>query len=539
MTHRLKILVELILCCLLIAIGTWSLYGPIVKTGFGKIPGDLGDARFVHLFLEHNYRYFFTSESLSFWSPTWIFYPLADGLATSDVMTGSAWLYGIFRLIGADAYLAFQSWLITCSIFNFLALYWLLRRWQLGLVGRLAAAFIYAYGLYRIAFNSHPQLTASFYTPLFILCVDVFVREVLPQRQKALALLAAVLLALQLWASFYLGWFTVLALLVGVIALITNKLRRQELAAFIRQRWGIIVTATGVCALLVAPLAFQYLKIARQSGVRVWPGDMMPYLPDWRSLILPIPDGLLYGRYFPLLQGGTQFYTEKVEFVGVIALLAPFVLLGLRRWRPATFHSLPGINGRTISLLLALWFGLTLLSLRFPGSNSLWILPTYFIPGAKGIRAVGRIVHISLIAKLSCLAVVLTMLSRWRRPWGQALTCAALIIVVAENLADSDWAFPVAGQKERMAELVHTIQAQQPPCQAFFLAASGPQHVVNIDAMWSSLLTHIPTINGYTGAYPEQIRSLGLDHPADLTPEALSHWTNHQGLGDKRICFLR
>jgi len=294
-----------------------------------------------------------------------------------------------------------------------------------------------------------------------------------------------------------------------------------------------------VCVLLVAPLAFQYLKIARQSGVRVWPGDMMPYLPEWRSLIIPIPDGLLYGRYFPLLQGGVQFYTEKVEFVGVIALLAPFILLGLRRWRPATFHSLPGINGRTISLLLALWFGLTLLSLRFPGNNSLWIFPTYLIPGAKGIRAVGRIVHISLIAKLSCLAVVLTMLSRWRRPWGQALAFAALVFVVAENLADSDWAFPVVGQKERMAELVHTIQVQQPPCHAFFLGASGPQHVVNIDAMWSSLMTHTPTINGYTGAYPEQVRPLGLDHPADLTAEALGHWANHQGLGDKRICLFK
>ena len=80
------------------------------------IPGDLGDARFNSVILEHSYKFLFEAGS-NFWSPEF-FYPFPGVLAFSDTHLGSVWSYVILRGLGLDREHAFQWWIIVGMCLN-------------------------------------------------------------------------------------------------------------------------------------------------------------------------------------------------------------------------------------------------------------------------------------------------------------------------------------------------------------------------------------------------------------------------------------
>lgn len=103
---------------LLLIVGFWLV--PLALTcQLQCVPGDLGDARFNNVVLEHFYRWLGGHEA-SLVSPGF-FYPMPGALTFSDNHWGTAWIYAIFRALGWDRYQAFDLWFLCGYLLNFVA----------------------------------------------------------------------------------------------------------------------------------------------------------------------------------------------------------------------------------------------------------------------------------------------------------------------------------------------------------------------------------------------------------------------------------
>lgn len=87
---------------------------------FSAVPGDLKDARFNSVILEHVFRWAIGHEK-SLWSPTF-FYPFEHVLAFSDNHFSSSIFYIVLRLAGLEREAAFNGWFLIGNGLNFLAI---------------------------------------------------------------------------------------------------------------------------------------------------------------------------------------------------------------------------------------------------------------------------------------------------------------------------------------------------------------------------------------------------------------------------------
>jgi hypothetical protein len=528
---------EVFLLLILAILGVFVLYRPIIMSDFTRVPGDLGDARFVNLCLEHNYRYFFTDSNLRFWSPDWLFFPVSNGLAMSDVMTGTSWIYSIFRLANIDSLHSMQLWLLSCSILSFLTMYLLLRQFRLGIIGSSVPAYIFAFGMPRIAYVNHPQLAQAFFAPLILWCVLKFNVSTSRTSQIAMLMLAGSLLALQFWSAFYLGWFFVLLVLIALVSWCFKRERIATLTDFLLVRRIPVAVGVSVFTVLTAPLAVHYLRMSSAMGQRGW-GEVLMYMPEIRALITPHQDSLLYHDFVTAIRGNMSNYSEKTIFAGFLYVMAPFGLYWGITKRPRSFASLSTLDVHQVRWVAVVAMVCTVLTLRIGHGGSLWLLPYYLVPGASAIRAAGRFIHLTLIPVGLCLAILLTQLATWRRPWGLAAVLFLSAFAIAENWANYDYSFPVQEHEERVGRIKQQLAANQDHCDLFFARGSGPSYAVQLDAMWVSIETGVPTLNGYSGFNPPGFVEGGLDQPLKVTQAKLNEWQAQHGISGKRACLL-
>jgi hypothetical protein len=129
---------------LLLSVFGVGFFGYLMPTlGWGRmIPGDLGDARFNSVILEHLYQWV-TGTVPKLWSPHF-FYPFEGVLAFSDNHFGSAWSYILARLFGFQREHAFQVWFAVGTCLNFWVCWAVLKRFGFSVIGSAAGAFVFA-----------------------------------------------------------------------------------------------------------------------------------------------------------------------------------------------------------------------------------------------------------------------------------------------------------------------------------------------------------------------------------------------------------
>ncbi len=166
---------------------------------FTAVPGDLGDARFNSIILEHLFQRVH-GDWPSLWSPGF-FHPAAGSLAFSDNHFGSGLVYVLFRALGLAREPAFDAWLTVGYGLDFVAMYLVTRRLGFSSLAAAVAAFVCTFSLPALAQEFHAQLTYRFAIPLAWLALLQFIQE---RRLTHLARLAA-WGALQFYCSIYLG----------------------------------------------------------------------------------------------------------------------------------------------------------------------------------------------------------------------------------------------------------------------------------------------------------------------------------------------
>jgi hypothetical protein len=516
---------------------------PMVRSGFALTQADLLDSRFNNYLLEHSYRWLTGAPGhTSFWSPPFC-HPAPNLLAYSDVMVSFAPPYCLARFAGFEPDTAFQLWMLFATATNFLLAYLLLRRgFRFAPTASWCGAMLFAIASSRTAQLGHQQLYCQAYVLIAFFSLiriarfvgaDPRVRPLGARnnwadtgvRPYALAMTAIVL---QFWGGFYMAFFLVLSIATAVTwALILSRTRSsllKRVVALARRPLVWLIAALALAALF--PLASHYLQVARNASV---PDNraVTAMLPAPKSWLYTGPDSLLYRRLDPLY---SDLPAPFEHAIGLGILTTIIAALGLWRSRRNPFFAVLSLTALTLIFITT----------RFGDHASLWWPLRSLIPGAVAIRAVARIgLLLTIPAAVGFAAWVAHLQSR--RP----ARIAVLVLVTlcfAEQLRS-----PHAYDKYAMRAEVNSIAARIPPgSKAFLYTGRDPDHwaVDQVDAMWASLQTHTPTINGYSGTWPPALRklimsdTLGSPQNYATIKQELELWQLHNHLPPSSVAWI-
>jgi hypothetical protein len=251
--------------------------------GGDAISGDLGDARFNSIVLEHTWLWLKGIHPSLFNLP--MYHPHPNVYAYSDYLFGSAPFYWIARAAGLDVMHSFQAWLIAGMATTFVAFYFFLKKgFALGPYLAMAGAYLYAFSVVRLTHVEHAQLMTSFWIVLSAYGLLKWSRN--PHDRAAIGFFGAGA-TLQLMTSFYFFWYWIWSLTVLLVYFVVQKQRREKLKAWLRSiDLKTLVLVGIVCFIAAAPFLIHYAMAAKEMGIRGW-GSIsytLPRLYSWIAL---------------------------------------------------------------------------------------------------------------------------------------------------------------------------------------------------------------------------------------------------------------
>ncbi len=214
---------------------------------------------------------------------------------------------------------------------------------------------------------------------------------------------------------------------------------------------------------------------------------------------------------------------SNVLIGGLVAAPISLAMAGPRRWRPPAWL-----------LLRALLIALAVVTFYYH-QESLWLRYFTGIPGANAMRAVGRIVLILLIPAALGLAFLAEFLER--RGWAVAGWVVALVCLAEQGVTTAT--FDAEANRATIMNLARRIDRGR---DVFYYHPCDRQPIViyQLDAMWASLATRLPTINGYSGHFPRDWAPLFyVDSDRDReVADVLADWEREQGLSPDRVQWI-
>lgn len=493
----------------LLVFGIFFLAVPVSQLGFDSrllfkmMPGDLGDARLNNYFLENIYQ-FMRGNSDSLWH-LGFFWPFPYVLGFSDNLFGASPIYLIARLLSAQPDTAFQIWFIAGYAINFWAAYHTLNKLGISQLSACVGATIFAFALPVTAHAGHAQLHYRFGAPLALLYWVQF----LDRRQLWLLTTAAAWLIWQFYCGVYTGFFTALLLLTTLIGFIfksKESLRDvcHDFISSLRHSWSksqgrnklyyCIIWITML--LLLALLFYPYLQVSKLYGIKRSWSEISTMLPRPQSYFITDvswfwakPDAKLFS--IVPMRHEHQMFPGMVSF----SLFIMAIFYGVRT---------SDTVGR-ISTLMVFSLGLLVISTLYIGGFSLWFF-IHWLPLASAIRAMTRIDIIMLMPLALVIAYFLDGI-RVNKKWGKTFI---LLIVFPSLLIELSSSSMNMSSKLEWRQRLESKFSQVPKNATkyevlFFAAPNEDGHYKSeIDAMLVALKLGKKTMNGYSGAQPQE-----------------------------------
>ncbi len=498
---------------------------------FRAIPGDLVDARFNSVILEHLFQWV-TGRTPSLWSPTF-FYPFQNVLAFSDNHFGSGWVYILFRLTGLEREGAFLGWFVVGNLLNFWVTYYSLRRLGFSVVASGAGAFVFAFSLPALAKESHAQLMYRFAVPLAFVSLFNFFQT------KRIALFAQSIfwLAVQFYCSIYLGIFLVYLLLALTISTILCQYRtiffgwRASLSAQSIRMYLVSLTLL-VCSLAaIGWLLLHYQSTSAFYGFSRKLEEILSILPKPSSYLLA--DFSSLSSWVGQLVPKNPMRHEQQLFFGIGVSL--FGIVGV--WHAWVGRSQKA-SARIASLTLLF---LILLTISVDGySVYRWLLT---LPGISSIRAVSRVVLVMLFPFSILVATCFEhVIERMKIEWLRFVMLLIMVgLLTVESIGYQPYRTASTEWTNRQVTLQHLLPANLAKDAVIYVTntrADGENDLVEVDGMILAQDLGMPTLNGYSGnitpgyirpdpcvAYQHRLNQyfdFKPDSRAELTPKDLS-----------------
>lgn len=500
-----------VVCLAILFLCGWFFYRNVAGTD--KLFGDDGDGRLTMLIAEHWYHVFRGKAAVD---GLGIFYPVQNTLAFSDMLLGYGIIHSVLRAMGLNIYYAYRLTIVLVHAFGVGTLFLLLKhflRISFGwsLLGTMAAFFSSVYAIYM----SHTQLYAVGFVPLVFIFICCAVKNRTVRWKRILFMEAAVLQSvLILYTAWYIFFF--LVLFTGVLILselffsmIFHRFRAEAAAGLKEQAVDLVLYLISF-AVLVLPFVLLELPVLRNSGGRGY-AEVAYFMPSLSDLITP-PKGNWLLRKIAVGLGLATMGMQAEAKAGFNPVLVILFVAGVsflvkkRRsmeYDSREYHLAAACLATAICCLLPINYG--------NAFYSPWRLVFHIVPGASSIRAVGRLlVFLQLpVAIVACIggnmiadSIASSRGSRWLSGLLTGTLLTALFLTdISESGVYALW------HAQHEMDFIGSVPAPPDDCAVFCL--TGPDgsrrgnEFYQMDAY--SIADHfgIPTINGYSGLFPE------------------------------------
>jgi hypothetical protein len=505
---------------LVVSLGT--LFFPMLRSGFERVPGDMGDARLVNYLLEHSYLWMTRrADHASFWNPP-VAYPQRNVAAQTETMLGSAPCYWVWRAIGLLPDTSFQLWLLVVAALDFVTARAFLKR-ALG-CSEIAAgtgAFLFVAAAMRARQLNHPQTLVQFPSMVTLYALVRVGNEPGSGRTGQWWLTAASAFVLQLWGCFYLAWFLALGLLLFVGWSMVFETPRRVLARIARRDWRWVALCGALVAFGTWPLILHSMQAVATIHWRPV-AEILMYVPSPHGWFAATQGSLLAKRLgvpVNLIKGAALGWASGATAIALLALSA----VGIHHERSRMWFK-PAIVGAATLVLLAT---------QLRGGHTLWMTLLPWFPGAGAIRAVSRCSLVVLIP-WSLAIVGATEAVRQRLPW----LVPPLVVGLVLSQVYAGGTYSKAEARHRTALVVAQLSKA---CHVFTAGVVaepgtplGPVTVIfaNMDALGAQAATGIPTTDFYG---PEGVVPSGGEH--EFAARARERFT-HLGLRKNEGCVV-
>jgi len=489
------------------------------------MPGDIGDTRFVMYILENYYQSLLGHAQVT--SPA-MFYPVQGLLGYTDANAAAVPVFSFFRLVGFDMYDAFQTSGMVCDLMAWLFCFLLFKK-GLGLDAFPASVGSAFYCFNNIRYNqiNHFDLQMQFLLPLIILGYAWLYRNYdRPGKQEAFLILSAsaMLLGLEFTTSFYLGWFFCFWFLIFFLILLAFRVPREALGqAFNSYQW-VFLGAAFVFLLSLLPAVELYLPVLYLKGPRAfniaaeaapiskalfwmgaqnWAWGWLSKFPRLSCIPFEWENRLGLGLVFTLFWAATG-----------LSLIARTRRLKSSRSGSIGFSFLPkGLETLETPVFLSVLISMAFV-VRILHHNYLWELVYHLIPGAQAMKCISRFFLILALPASFILAMETQRLVGWtlgmvpgrKKYFFGALLAVLLSLVGFEQMGG----LPFPGfSKEQDREKITALAREVPKNAQYFYVVLSSKLVnqsnrenYQIDAMLVSIMSGIPTLNGYDSDSP-------------------------------------
>ncbi len=473
--------------------GVLCAFHPTLLSGGTRLQTDPGDTILNNYVLEHTWLWATRPGYVgTLWSPP-CFYPAPLTLAYSENLLGTAPLYWLFRT-GCTPLAAYIAWMVAVSALTYAATAGALRCFGVGHVFAAFGGFVFAFGLPRVVNVCHQQLLPHLFAPVAVCAAW---RMVTRPRLRTLAVLVAACI-LQALSSIYLGWFLLLALALFLpLLLATHANHWADLAAFSSRSW---LPAAALLAAGAVPFALLQHVYAEANGgfVREWEECIshMPCATDW---LLPPPVAAT-SHWFGVACDSTNL--ERWCFPGWVVLTLALLGAVLAVGRPSL---LGRERARVVLALLATALTLAIFSVTDPVGGSLWRVVYDNVPGAKAIRAVGRVGLTVLLFGLTGGLLALDALVRAPGPGRRLRWAVAGLVLLAGSLEQVVVELPGFDAVSFHARAQALSKMLRRGTAAYVVPQpEGQWYTGELLAMWAGLYGNQRVVNGYSGRSPNQ-----------------------------------
>lgn len=495
---------------LLSGIAAWALaalvfFRQAFSTSFAQVFGNVYDGSLIVYTHEHLYRALLGQAQ--FLSPPF-FYPQSNVLGFTDGFLLNIAPYALLRTLGFDAFLSMQIMLMLLSLLCFTALLLICTRY-LGAhpVIALCAATLVAFpnNLFFRATVGHINFFALYYVPAIALLalwgLEEFPRQTMRSQIRVAA--AAFAFALLFSTAFYIAWFVAITTMIaaGTAWILLRHHAGKWARAHARPVGTVLAAAAGGFAIGIIPLFWIYLPVLNIAPSRTW-REYITFAPTIKDLINFSTGNLFWGwttRIFSLAHGH-EHHNAITPILTVAAIVLTFRLR--QRERASGVTSWQSVFAMSC---IVTWLASWLLTIKI-GTVSLFWLPFQAIPAASVIRSGGRI---QLVVNIWLVLAFAVLLTNWiqtapvaLKARTKALAASIVLLCLAEQFNRLDAAqLPRAGMLQWLASM------RMPPaeCEAFLVdsRADAPENRFYVtDAMWITLKTRLPTLNGMSGSHP-------------------------------------
>ena len=482
----------------------------------GKLLGDPFDTRLQIILHEHWFRWI--NGRVSF-RDTEFFYPFDKALGFSDVFLTQGIIYSFFRFLGIGLAKSWMSTTLLLLIVGNLSWVYISRKYiksfilQLLLILTAVSSLSFVY-----YFSFNPNIVGYSFLPWFAILLISISKEQQTDKKYRKILIFITLLLIYSLSCWYGTFFLILLMIVKYILFQIFTPRRKIFYHKIelnRKLLGVMTFQLPIQLFLIWIFSYVYISVANQPSRPVEEllqfSPRIDLLPNGANFDGTKLSGAIFKNLYTVLH--LDFDKEYGVGIGIFSIIFSIIILFL------------ALSKKLINKNHKLWIlSYLFVYLYFVGIFNNYSLHTFLfenVPGFNSIRFPGRYIIILGYFFIFSIYFVLDKLYQVSSNyWKKIAIVLVTVILLLDQIRSpyKGWNSNLMNNSDLNSQKLK-IKAE---CDYFYYDFPGGWWYDQIEAMMFAVQIGVPTVNGYSGAYPKGYPS--EDFRSDEDPLEIFNW---------------